>query len=80
MKKSDLAGVVINKVNCYGEIMENNERRKLLDFIVRWVLVTFEMLASAEIWAKSPNFYKLGTSSMMKTCMFLEFLTDCFIM
>lgn len=50
-----LGGVVINKVSRYGEIMENNEGRKLLDFIVRQVLVTFEMLASAEWWARSPD-------------------------
>lgn len=38
----------INKVSCCGEIMENNEGKKLLDFIVRQMLVTFEMLALAE--------------------------------
>lgn len=48
MKKKSILGVLINKVGCYGEIMENNEGKKLLDFIVSQVLVTFEMLASAE--------------------------------
>lgn len=43
-----LGGVVIDKVHCYGEIMGHNEGETLLDFIVRQVLVTFEMLASAE--------------------------------
>lgn len=47
-EKSNIGGVVINKVSCCEEIMENNEGKKLLDFIVRQVLVTFEMLASAE--------------------------------
>lgn len=47
-EKSILGGVVINKVSCYGKIMENNEGKKRLDFIARQVLVTFEMLASAE--------------------------------
>lgn len=27
-----LGGVVINKVSCYGEIMENNEGRKAIGF------------------------------------------------
>lgn len=47
-EESILGGLMINKVSCYGEIMENNEGKKLLDFTVRQVLVTFEMLASAE--------------------------------
>lgn len=47
-EKSVLGGVVINKVSCCGEIMENNEGKKLLDFIVRQMLVTFQMLALAE--------------------------------
>lgn len=71
-----LGGVVINKVSCYGEIMENNEGEKLLDFIVRQVLVTFEMLASAEWWARSPDCWELGTSNMMKISSFPEFLID----
>lgn len=47
-EESILGGAVINKVSCYGEIVENNEGKKLLDFTERQVLVTFEMLASAE--------------------------------
>lgn len=39
---------VINKVSCSGVIVENNEGEKRLDFVVRQVMVTFEMLASAE--------------------------------
>lgn len=46
-EEEHLGGMMINKVSCYGEIMENNEGKKLLDFIVKQVLVTFEMLASA---------------------------------
>lgn len=53
------------------------KEEKLLDFIVRQVLVTFEMLASAEWWARSPDCRELGTSNMMNICKFLKFLIDC---
>lgn len=76
-EEEHLGGVMINKVSCYGEIMENNEGKKLLDFIVKQVLVTFEMLASAGWWARSPDCWELRPFNMIKTCKFPEFLIDC---